>query len=286
MTSRAAISSVLVGLVLAACAGGPAASGGGGGNETIPPALQMWATFPVSASPRPIVLIGSPVNGPRAFANDDEKLAFIGGAIDRPARLPAEPTSADGYPIVSAERAFAMLRSQGSKVSGATSRTRLTITDTRLGTSTFETDRQNQPMPAWLFTLTGADGPVAVLAVGPEEQWFPSGLAAGRGGEQYWAGAIVSNDHRTLTVSLIGAGSDGPCGVRYEVKLTESPTAVLVSLISHPNQSAQSSAANQPPVACDLVGHLRNASAVLKSPLGARVLVDDLGYPMGATGNP
>jgi hypothetical protein len=139
-------------------------------------------------------------------------------------------------------------------------------------------------MPAWLFTLAGADGPVAVLAVGQEAQWFPSGLATGRGGEQYWAGAVVGNDHRTLTVSLIGATSDGPCGVRYEVKLTESPTAVMVTRISHPNQSTP--AVNGTPVACDLVGHLRNASAVLKAPIGARVLVDDLGYPMGASGNP
>jgi hypothetical protein len=31
---------------------------------------------------------------------------------------------------------------------------------------------------------------------------------------------------------------------------------------------------------------MRHASAVLKAPLGARVLVDDLGYPMGVTDSP
>ena len=40
------------------------------------------------------------------------------------------------------------------------------------------------------------------------------------------------------------------------------------------------------PVACDLVGHLRKASAVLRTLLGARVLIDDLGYPIGVGGTP
>jgi hypothetical protein len=67
--------------------------------------------------------------------------------------------------------------------------------------------------------------------------------------------------------------------------LTETTTAVMVARIDHPNQAAP--AANGTPVACDLVGHLRQASAaVLKAPLGARVLVDDLGYPIGVGGTP
>jgi hypothetical protein len=61
------------------------------------------------------------------------------------------------------------------------------------------------------------------------------------------------------------------------MKLTESPTAVMVTRISYPND---------PTAACTLVGFIRHASAVLKAPLGARVLVDDLGYPMGVTDSP
>ncbi len=117
-----------------------------------------------------------------------------------------------------------------------------------------------------------------MLAVAPAAQWFPSGLATDRGGQPYWAGAVVAPNHRSLTVSFIGAQSEnGGCGVRYEVKLTESPTAVMVTRTSHPNAST---------AVCTLVGFVRSASAVLKAPLGARVLVDDLGYPMGASGNP
>jgi hypothetical protein len=58
----------------------------------------------------------------------------------------------------------------------------------------------------------------------------------------------------------------------------------MVTRIDHPNRSAP--AVNGAPVACDLVGHLRNATATLRSPLGARVLIDDLGYPIGVGGTP
>jgi hypothetical protein len=57
----------------------------------------------------------------------------------------------------------------------------------------------------------------------------------------------------------------------------------MVTLIRHPDAEA---AKQSPQVACTLVGFLRHATAVLKAPLGARVLVDDLGYPMGVRGNP
>ncbi|MDQ6771530.1 MAG: hypothetical protein M3024_00845 [Candidatus Dormibacteraeota bacterium] len=210
-------------------------------------------------------------------------MAFIEGAIDRPAHLPAGPATADGYRIVSADRAFDLLTPQGSKGSAASGGTRLTITHTELGKSTFGTDRGPRSMPAWMFTIAAADGPVAVLAVAPEAFWFPSGLA-GRGQEPYWAGAVVGSDHRTLTVGLVGMQTEtGPCGVRYEVKLTESPAAVMVTLIPHPDLFA--AAKQSPPVVCTLMGFLRHASATLKAPLGGRVLVDDLGYPMAATGN-
>jgi hypothetical protein len=219
------------------------------------------------------------VEGPRGVYGDNNvKLALIGGAFDRPTHLPAGPAIADGYPIISADRAFDLLQSQGSDASSNTAGTRLTVTETRLGKGTFGTDRGDQTLPAWLFSFARVDGPIAVLAVAPSAQWFPSGLVGDRGGEPYWAGTVVGRDHRTLTVSFIGAQSEsGPCGVKYEVKLTESPTAVMVTRITYPNDAT---------AICTLMGFVRNASAVLKAPLGARVLVDDLGYPMGANVKP
>jgi len=46
-------------------------------------------------------------------------------------------------------------------------------------------------------------------------------------------------------------------------------------VVSNPNDTA---------AVCDLVGYQRHGSAVLKTPLGARVLVDDLGYPFSVSG--
>jgi hypothetical protein len=117
---------------------------------------------------------------------------------------------------------------------------------------------------------------MAVLAIAPQDYWSPTGLVGGPGA--CCAGVVVGRDHRTLTVSFVGAQFEsGPCGVRYELKLTESPTAVMVTRIDHPNDSK---------AICTLVGFIRSASAVLKAPLGARVVVDDHGYPMTANGNP
>jgi hypothetical protein len=51
----------------------------------------------------------------------------------------------------------------------------------------------------------------------------------------------------------------------------------MVTRISHSNEST---------AVCTLMGFVRHASATLKTPLGARLVVDDLGYPMGVNGSP
>lgn len=265
----------ILGFILTACSGGLVASGSVGGSDALPPALRAWAAFPVNALPRPLVVDPGSPEGPRGVSGDENtKLALLGGAFDRPAHLPAGPATADGYPIISADQAFDLLHPHAGAIAGI----RLTLTEARLGKASFGTDRGNRMLPAWLFSFARVEGPIPVLAVAPAARWFPSGLTAGRGGQPYWAGAVLGLDHRTLTASFIGAQSgNGSCGVRYEVKLTESPTAVMVTRISHPNDST---------AVCTLMGFVPHASALLKAPLGARVLVDDLGYPMGVNGNP
>jgi len=260
----------LVGVLLAACAGG----GPVGGHDLLPAALQPWVTFPVDASPRPIVLVDAPVNGPRGFYGSEKtKVAFASGAFDRPTHLPTGPASAGGFPIITADKAFDLLKSQAKDPPAGG--LRLTISDVRLGTSTFLTDRGEKTMPAWLFSMAEVDGPVAVLAIAPEAQWFPSELGSG---QSHDIGASVGSDHRTLTVNFVGAESEnGPCGVRYSISLTESHTAVIVTVVSNPNDTT---------AACTLVGYQRQGSAVLKAPLGARVLVDELGYPFSAIASP
>jgi hypothetical protein len=213
------------------------------------------------------------------YGDETAKLALNGGAFDRPAHLPAGPATADGFPIISADKAFELLHPHPGAIAGI----RLTMTEARLGTATFGTDRGERTLPAWLFSFTHVDDPIPVLAVAQAAQWYPSGIAASQGGHSYWAGALVGPDHRTLTVSFVGGqAGTGPCGMTYEIKLTESRTAVMVTRIDH--QSIRSS--NDANVSCPLIGFMRSASAVLKTPLGARVLVDDQGYPIGARGSP
>lgn len=239
----------------------------------------MWAAFPVNASPRPLVVVGGTTGGPRGvYGNGETKLAVVCGDFARPTQLSDGPGTAGGFHLISASTAFATLQPKQRTGSCATLRSPLTLTDARLGEATYYTDRGPRSLPAWLFAFTGVEGQISVLAIAAQEYWSPAGLAAGPGPSGDWAGAVVGPDDRTLTVSFIGAQSEnGPCGVRYGLKLTESPTAVMVTRIDHPNDST---------AICTLVGYLRSASAVLKAPLGARVLVDDHGYPMGATGNP
>ena len=214
----------------------------------------------------------APVAGPRGFYDSEKtKVAFGSGAFDRPGRLPTGPATASGYPIINADKAFDLLKAQSNGPAAAG--LRLTISDVRLGTGTFATDRGSKTMPAWLFSMAEVDGPTAVLAVAPEALWFPLELGPG---QSHDIGASIGRDSRTLTVTFLGAESEsGPCGVRYSVRLTESPTAVNVSVVSNPNDTA---------AVCELVGYQRHASAVLKAPLGARVLVDDLGYPFSVSG--
>ena len=256
--------------MLAACTGG----GSVGGHDPLPAALQAWVAFPVDASPRPIVLVDVPVAGPRGFYGSEKtKVAFASGAFDRPTHLPTGPASAGGFPIITADKAFDLLKSQAKDPPAGG--LRLTISDVRLGESMFLTDRGSRTLPAWLFSMAEVDGPVAVLAIAPEAQWFPSELGSG---QSHDIGATVGSDHRTLTVTFVGAESEnGSCGIRYSVRLTEAHTAVIVTVEGNPNDTT---------VVCDQVGYPRHASAVLKAPLGARVLVDDQGYPFNAIDSP
>src|SRR5439155_21176883 len=104
--------------------------------------------------------------------SEKTKVACAIRAFERPPHLPTGPASAGGYPIITADKAFDLLKSQAKDPPAGG--LRLTTSDVRLGTSTFLTDRGEKTMPAWLFAMAELDGPVAVLAIAPEAQWFPS----------------------------------------------------------------------------------------------------------------
>jgi hypothetical protein len=264
----------LIVVLLPACSGGASLARAVGAGGPLPPALQLWAAFPVHAAARPLVLVGGPLENPSGvYGNGETKLALGCGDFQSPTGLPTGPGRAGGYRLITAKTAFAQLQPQDRTGMCAQPHGLLTLSEARLGQAMYETDRGPKTLPAWRFSFTGVEGPIPVLAVAPDAEWLPPGV---RSGSSHDIGARVGRDQRTLTFGFTGAQfEDGPCGLRYAVALEESPTAVMVTLTSH--RTADDSTA-----ACTLVGVIRHASASLAAPLGNRVLIDDQGYPMAA----
>ncbi len=227
-------------------------------------ALRAWSAFPVSASPRPLVLLGSPVaDPPGGFPDGAAKLAYLEGAVTVPSVLPSGAATAGGYPLISASQAFGVFKSAAGK--GPRAAVRLTVSAVRLGTGVFDTDRGLRRLPAWLFGLRDVRGPAAVLAVAPAAIFSAPGTAARK--VPLVNEARLGGNGRTLTVWFVGAPSGtGPCTAAYHLALAESRTAVAVAVHEHEGQPG--------PASCAAVGFLRHVSTVLSAPLGARVVVD------------
>jgi hypothetical protein len=212
------------------------------------------------------VLVGSPVLDPPTFPDGQAKLDYMSGALSPPARFPTGPDTSGGYPVISADAALALLRSQFQmSSSGTPAATQLRITDVRIGTGMFLTDRGDKALPAWLFSMAGVDGPASVLAISPEAQWSPRQAIGSRG--SFVNGVMIGSDQRTVTAGFTGAAAgNGPDTASYTLTLTESTTAVVVALTEQLHKSSTT--------ACDLIGYQRSATAVLSRPLGARVVID------------
>src|SRR5438105_2496341 len=59
-------------------------------------ALDAWASFPINASVRPLVLTADPVSAPASgFRTVDAKEAFLTGLFSAPAAVPSGPQQAD-----------------------------------------------------------------------------------------------------------------------------------------------------------------------------------------------
>ena len=250
-------------VLLAGCGvAGPAVSGPT--RQQLHQALRKWSGFPVSRRPRPLVLAAPHVNGPpRGFPSGAAKLAFISGAIDPPAALPASPARAAGYPLISAGAAFRALIPAAAP--GPAAGIRLKVSTVRLGRAGFMTDRGMRQLPAWLFGFRGIQGPAAVLAVAPAGIFSAPRPALRPGGVQVSTARLGSN-RRTLTAEFVGAAAGtGPCTAGYRLELAESRTAVIVGILEHDHAGSMS---------CASGGYPRRATAVLLVPLGARVVVD------------
>lgn len=265
--AAAVLAAAVAAALLAGCGGArPAATSPQAGRQ-LRQALRVWSGFPVSASPRPLVLVGPRVADPlNGFPDGAAKLAYIERAVNVPAALPLGPTTAAGFPLISAREAVRVFKSTAGKGPPAT--TRLTVTTMRLGTGLFRTDRGPRRLPAWLFRFRGIQHPAAVLAVTAARIFSPRGRLAGR--PPFVSSARLGPDGRTLTVEFTGAPSGtGPCTADYHLQLAESRAAIAVAVREH---------AHGGNVPCFDVGYPRQVKTVLSAPLGARVVIDAVSW--------
>jgi hypothetical protein len=219
----------------------------------------------VTASPRPLILLEGQVDAPASgFSDDAAKNAFDDGAINAPAAFPPLTANADGFPLVSAEKAFGSFRSTAGPGPPAT--VDLDVTSVRLGTAVFLTDRGYRQLPAWLFALAGVQDPAAVLAVAPKAIYSAPSLPTN--GPPAGLGARLGSDGRTLTVTFGGVPSGtGPCDLEYSLVMAATKTGVALELNAH-------QAHQERDAVCALPGSINHIVTVLSAPLGNRVVID------------
>jgi hypothetical protein len=245
---------------LTACGGPPVALDGRAAGPAEftpvgPQSLEKWAAFPVDANPRPLVLLGDPVRVEKGFADGDAKMAFEAGLVDPDGKVP--PEAAQAFAALTLEKPLPAPQPPKLKVLSATH-----------ATASFGTDRGPKELPAWIFMLSDALGPIAVLDLKPEWRSFTSGPPQ-----------RVSADGLTLTLTLPKAAEPCPGEPRitYQAQFLESKTAVAVGLKQETGTKAPGERGN---CAHDLVMRFAEYPVKLSQPLGNRVLVDAQGNAM------
>lgn len=216
-------------------------------------ALSAWASFPASASPRPVVLVDGYVRvGGSGFTGTEAKLAFIQGRIDSRVELP------DGVIDLFAD---------SSNDQSAHSDERITITSVRRIKATFGTDRGEHRFAAYALKLDGVRGRVVVLDPATPV-WWPKRPTSGptSGGT-----ATIDPDDRTLHVLAHG----GLLTEFLGCTITETDSAVFAEPLTRRRSS------DGRPV--HAIGVSKPVSGRLTHPLGGRVLISAAGLPISVT---
>jgi hypothetical protein len=224
-------------------------------------AVERWAAFPVDENPRPLVLVESRVRVERGFATGPAKLAFIEGRVESTVTLP------EGV-MESLRRRDHPARSVGGEA--------LTIGAAALEEAEFVTDRGPQRLPALRLSAQDALGPIWVLDPDVAD-WKPAADAAGsypqvqQPGHRGGMPVEVGQGDRSLLVHWLGGAPNLERYSRAEV--IESRTAVAVVPVGEDIG---------PPGPRTAVGYVHRVPALLREPLGPRVLVDLNGNPQQA----
>ncbi|WP_412540480.1 hypothetical protein R8Z50_32490 [Longispora sp. K20-0274] len=236
-------------------------------------ALAGWETFPVDRVPRPLVRLLPSTDPVVVSGTGDWKVTVLTGALELATGLPRGPVSTpEGVPLVSAADAWAALsRPRPERAPGATP-TRLRVTSVTLGTTSVDTDRGAREVPAWLF---GTDGPVLAW---PALEFFAPTATPTLGGTT--GGAKSTGNMITVSMPKARQGCPGNPIFRYEPEVRESRTAVAVGLRTVVTDQVVPGDPRGGACAQDTMLVMEEYQVTLAAPLGARVLVDRLGWPV------
>jgi hypothetical protein len=158
-------------------------------------ALDRWAAFPVTADPRPLVLVGPRVVT-EGFKTTEAKRAFIEGRVVCSPTVPGNVSAQFHGGAATADR------SGGGAL--------LLISAARVDFTEFLTDRGPCRLPAWRLSADDALGPIWMLDPMVED-WQPSADAAGPppNGQAPARDPVmrieIDDDDRTVTVDWLGA---------------------------------------------------------------------------------
>lgn len=212
-------------------------------------ALARWADFPVSTTPRPLVLIDGYVHVQHGgFVDGAAKLAFIAGAIEASVEVPAAVLD--------------LLRGSGRGYDGPP----LVVRGLRRSTAPFLTDRGTRDLPAYELDIPGAVQPVLVFDPATPVWWPPAPVAER---PDALGPASIEDDDRTVHVPA--GGNALTEFVRCE--FTETNTAVLARRITTERRVAAGTAIRA-------VLRVKPVTGRLNKPLGARVLINHGGQPI------
>jgi len=243
-------------------------------------ALARWADAVAAAGAQPdFIPVGErtgQVGDWEPKVGDNNKMALMSGVVEPAVSLSAE-TPPDGelrwqdgttktVSLISAQEALAEVRADG--VQPCPECVPLQITGARLTTGTVETSRGPATAPVWEFTLQGTAVRVTRMAIAASvtvvpPPWDPNDAPTGIS-IQSASGTVGGLQ---LTVSFVGAPAPGNqgCGADYSAEAVESPTAVVVIVIEHPNGLGG---------ACAAVGAERTAEVDLSATLGDRAVLE------------
>ncbi len=250
-------------LVLAGCATGRPDSGALVEIPGSAPAVD----FPVTASPRPIVVIGPILEVVDGFRNNEEKTGSLNGVYELAGPLPNTPeatpvTLPDGpvtLPFIGVDEA---LRAMSEPKAGAGTRPTMKLVSAEFGTADFHTDRGRWALPAWRFT-TEAGSVVAWPALPRTAFWKPGEVRPA-----ITSGPASGSDELTVTLPAPPAPCSGDAPARNEPVLHETDNVVSVGVrtIGTVGECPRTLALITQPY-----------QVKLAKPLGNRLLVDEAG---------